>query len=103
MKRVQIGWQEFDGGRTGGYGRTPKPLVDALVEADGNRTRLLALARTPVLKFAGVRVVWCRLVPSCAAQYRVLAHSRAVWCRPVSARDVPDVCKWFATRQAGAR
>src|SRR6266498_131777 len=35
-----------------------------LAEADGNRARLRALARTPVLKFGGGRVAECDLVPA---------------------------------------
>ncbi len=45
-----------------------KPQVNALAEADGNRTRLPALAGTPVLKFGDGHVAGCDLVPSGAIQ-----------------------------------
>ncbi len=45
----------------------PEALV---AEADGNRTRLPALAGTPVLKFGDGRVVGCDLVLSGAFQSR---------------------------------
>ena len=47
-----------------GSSGTPKALVRAVAEADGNRTRLRALARTPVLKFGDGRVAECDLMPS---------------------------------------
>jgi hypothetical protein len=44
-----------------------------LAEADGNRTRLPALAGTPILKFGDGRVVGCYLIPPGAIQSRSAA------------------------------
>jgi hypothetical protein len=55
-----------------------------VAEADGNRTRLPALAGTPVLKFVAVRAACGRLMPRRAADLgvpRSFVPSCAVWCR----------------------
>src|SRR6266498_4663155 len=66
------------------FQRPTTPVVDSkpqvsgyvrLAEADGNRTRLRALALTPILKFGDGRVAGCYLVPPGAIQSRSAASS----------------------------